>query len=353
MYPDGSGPAPPYTPAMFWIVGLPLAWAGLVATPPEDAREVAVLACPPDDCSDAMFWVTHEPALERVPILVIDALLAENAAEVAQGEAAAAEWRAALERARTAVIDQKWSVADGALDDAERILGEWRGTATTDELFALWFTRGAAALGSGRRRGTDAFRTAAVLAWNRSVAPPAGLEGYASPYYAALADLLDEGTGTLVVPEGGAAARYRLDGVDLGPPPIRVQLFPGVHRLTAADPGSRTEWRGDVTIQPGRTSTLRARFPTGEEAARTAEALARAVDEHRLDPEVAELLTDWGVRHGLRTIRLLRLDPRDPAPSPAGRPGARDDGAAGHILPVYELREVTYDPVVRRFSERQ
>lgn len=322
---------------MVLLLAVGAALAGMVAAPPADADEVAVLLCEVDACSDRMFWVTHEPRLDAVPVVAVDALLAAEVAARAGGDEAGAAWTAALDRARTALLAERWGEAERALDDAERLLRGWRGTAENADLFALWYMRGAAGVASGRSNGATPFAQAAALAWNRSVAPPEGLERWADPYYAAVEELLEQPVGTLTVEAAGGAELF-LDGVSLGAGPARVLVFPGVHRLSAVEAGGGAEWAGTVTVAPGRTTTARPRFSGGEDPRWLLTALEQSVDTRRLDPAAAELLGRWAERHGLRAVRLLRLDPVDGS-------AAEDDPRLR-----YRLVEAWYQPGLRRFS---
>lgn len=323
--------------------------AALVAVPPPDAREVAVLLCDGGGCADRMFWITHEPAFDAVPVVVVENLLLDEVTTQAQGEVAASVWRTSLDHARTALVGQEWSAASAALNDAEQALAAWRGTASNGELFGYWYMRGVLSLATKRSDGAVPMAQAAASAWNRSVTPPEGLEAWAPAYFTALAAQLDTGTGTLVIEAAGAGGpELSLDGVTLGAPPVRVLVFPGIHRLTALDHAHGLQWRADVTVQPGRTTTARPRFPGGDDSHWLAESLATSVDTRRLEPAVADLVGGWATRHGVRVVRLLRLDPLQAA----GTSRAVDALDEQATLLRYTLREVDYQPGTRRFSTR-
>ncbi len=319
--------------------------AAPVAVPPEGATEIGLLICAEDGCPDRMFWISFEPAFEDLPVVAVEALMAEDT--VATGDDVQAQaFDDALERARAAVLAGHWATADGALDDAESILEAWTGSPDNQALFDLWFLRGAAREVTAPGTGAGAFAQAAAVTWNRSVQLPDGLDAYRQPYYDALARLLSQGVGTLVIEDPGARAEHQLDGVALGDAPLKLQVLPGRHRLTAQGRRYAEDWKVEVDIRPGRTTTTRALFP-GEASDRwAADGLSAAFDNRYLDPQLAELLERWAERHALRTIRLLRLDPE-------ARPTAPDaiEQEAGTGLPVFELRQLWYDPRLRRFSQ--
>lgn len=319
-----------------WIPLVAAAWAGLCTAPTPGSTRVDLLLCEGDGCSDRIFWATNEPLLKADDLMVLDSVLAESTASVAQGLELAERFRDGLEKARTALIEGKWSTADRALDDAGQALDGWQGTPTNAELYAYWFMRGAASEGAAAGSGTVDFQHAAAAAWNRSVATPEGLSAYEDAYYHALRGLLESMPGTVVVDTATPDTTYALDGVPIGAGPFRVDVLPGRHRLNASQTTLSLEWRSDVTVQAHRTVTARARFAGGDDPDQAARALEEAVATRHLDPDLADLLAEWARRHGLRTLRFLRLDaiPR----------------ANG---PMYALTAVDYDPQLRRFSAVQ
>lgn len=319
--------------------------AGPVTFPPEGAQEVGLLTCVIEDCPDWIFWIGAEPAFDDLPVLVPDVLLADEVVGEPD-EARAQAFAGALEAARQAVLEDSPMRARTSLDDAGRILGAWRGSPDNQALFSLWFLRGVVADVQQQSEGAVHFRQAAAVAWNRSVAPPPGMEQWAEGYYAALAGMLEGGTGTMVVDAGRHGVTYALDGVALGEAPIRVQLFPGEHRLTAVDSYTGMQWRREVVIESGRTTTTRARFPGGADDRWAAGGMALAIDLRAIEPELAELLAAWARRHGLKRIRLIRLDPSRPE-------GELDEieQEAGETLSTFIVRQVGYAPQLRRFEE--
>lgn len=285
-----------------------------------------------------MFYVEHEPSLRALPIILVDAMLAVDAASVAEGENDARTFAAALASARESVAAGRWEMADSALADASRALQTWRGTPDNQAIFDLWYLQGVTSM---ERAGASAedFRNAAAMAWNRNAQLPIDRERYTKAYYSAVGQLLREPPGTLVVEPGVGAPTYFLDGIELGPAPIRVQLFAGVHRLNATDGRRSLDWRRMITVHPAATTTARARFPGGSDPERIAGELAQAVSTHQISEEVSELLSGWTERTGVRTIRVLRLDE-------SARGKGRPD------VPVFSVHDVYYSPSLRRFSAR-
>lgn len=322
-----------------------LALAGPVTSVPDGAREVGLLLCAADDCSDQLFWVSFEPAFKDEPILLVEALMADRSA-AAREDLEATAFAEALERARKAVLDGSWASAEGALDDAGAVLERWQGSPDNPTLFHYWFLKGAVTVLEGRSSGEGSFQRAAAVAWNRSVAAPEGTERFEDAYYEAMEKLLSEPVATLVVPPGPAHVQYLLDGVPLGPGPLRVRVLPGTHVLSARDSRWSRDWQRELSLRPGKETSAEAHFP-GEDGDRWAvEALAAAVDSFRLDPEAAELLAGWADRHGIQRVHLLRLDAVD------RQEGDAIDAEAGASMPVFEAREAWYDPRLQRFSSR-
>lgn len=318
---------------------LPLAHARMVGEPPEGARTVTILLCTADDCDDRTFWVDHEPTLEHEPVVLVDALLANSVASTAEGERLRAEFNGDLAHAQDAVQRGQWSEADGALDDAARVLDQWKGSPAPVDLFTLWYLRGGVAKSLGYSSADRDFAQAAAVAWNREITLPPSPEAWQPAYFDALAGLLKQPTGTIVLDVGSATTTYTLDGVPLGPAPVRVAVFPGQHRLSAHDTSLDQDWRAAVTVAAGRTTPARARFASGSDPAWAAALLQRAVDEHVMDRELGDLLYAWTTRTGVATVRLLELNPTPTSPVPTGAD-----------FPGYAVAEVWFDPTSRRFS---
>ena len=309
--------------------------ASIVGEPPEGARTVTLLLCPePATCSDETFWLTHLPDLEQTPIVLVDNLLAMNAARQANNTGRSIQFRDALLAARGAVTAQDWSAATFALDEVERALDGWTGSPTNQELFDIHYLR--AVIAQARHiDAADSLSAAAAVAWNRTVTLPVPDEATATAYYAALADVIHGGTGSLHLDAGPVGTVYFLDGIELGPGPLDLQAFPGAHRLTAFHPSSTQEWRATVTLQAGRTVRARARLSLAEDEAWVTAALNRALEDRQVDPEIGDLLRGWCERFGLKTVQLVRA-----APASTDNPDP---------LSAFTLHAVTYDPMVRRF----
>lgn len=316
------------------------AWAGIVAAPPEGARSVVLLLCPDEaTCSDETFWLAHHPELEKEPIVLVDVLLAQNAARQEDNTARQIRFRNALEDAGARLAAGDHSGAAFALDLAEQALAGWTGTAGTQELFDLHFLRGALSV---RRGGTgeDSFAAAAAVAWNRSVRLPVSDAKVSAAWTAALRRTLEAGTGRLRIEAGPPGTSYFLDGIELGPGPLVVDVFGGTHRVTATHPSGQ-EWRGELVVVPGRTAKARARLSLADDTRWVTTQLGRALDTRQVDPELGELLRGWCEHFGVRTLRLVRADVDGPVSV---------DAAGNRALPAYSLRAVWYDPQVRRFS---
>jgi len=329
------------------LLSLPLlgnpARAGQVTVPPPGASEVALLLCAGDGCPDRLFWVTNDPAFGAEPVMVVESLLADVQAG-ASDEVLSARFAESLERARLAAVESRTPQAQAALDDAEQALQAWHGGPDNAALFAFWYLRGVVMEQIVPGSGAGAFRRAAATAWNRSVAPPAGLEAWTVPYYAAMRALLDEGTGTLVIDPGGGTPSYTLDGVPVGKAPIKVEVFPDRHRLTAVDGPWVEPWVAEVNVHPGRLTVTRAQFNDEDSESWLVQSLYLAVTTHQLDPAVADLLERWADRHQIQSLHLLRLDVADAPPQD------EISLAAGEGLPTFTRTEAWYQPRLHRFT---
>ena len=318
--------------------------AGVVTAPPPGATEVGVLLCAGDGCNDRMFWVTHDSGLGDLPVVNVDSLLADEEA-ASRDEEAGPRYRAALETARLALVEGRRVEADNALHEADRALEVWAGSPSNQELFTRSFLAGAVALEGGLARvAREELRRAAATAWNRSVVLPAGTERWAEAYYAEVEALIATGTGRLAIGEGEMELQYALDGVPLGPAPIDVSVFPGVHRLTADHGRQGHTWTQDVEVVAGRTVSTQARTGSEGDARWATYQLVMAVETLQLDPALANLLDAWAERHGVRSLRLLRLDLDHQVQED------EIDRAVGGALPTFTLKAARYDPALRRMT---
>jgi hypothetical protein len=320
------------------------ALAGMVTAPPPGATEVGLLLCAGEACNDRMFWLTHDSNLGELPVVSVEALLVDEVASTQDSEAAES-WRQALEEARLALIEDRRFEAEAALDRAGAALSMWAGDPPTQELFAWYVLRGFVAERKGEHgRSGEALRQAAAVAWNRSVVLPEGTEAWAEHYARELQAVISQGTGELFVEDGGNSLAFSLNGVLLGKAPLRVQVFPGEHRLSAGNARQAHAWSEAVRVTAGRTSTVRALLANDDDAQWVTYQLALAVDTMSLDEDVARLVERWAERHGIRSLRLLRLD--------AQLRGPMDeiDREVGAAMPTFTLREARYEPSLRRLS---
>lgn len=327
-----------------WLLLGSAALAGMVTTPPPGAREVGLLLCAGEACNDRMFWLTHDSGLGELPVVSVEALLVDEVAATQDSEAAVA-FRLALEEARLALVDDRRFEAEAALDRAGRALEQWAGDPPNQELFTWYALRGFVAEAKGEgARASEALRQAVAVAWNRSVSLPEGTEPWAEGYYRELAAVIEGGTGELLIEDGGNGLGFTLDGVYLGAAPLRVRAFPGTHRLSAGNARQAHAWSEAVDVRAGRTSTVRALLANDDDARWVTYQLALAVDSLTLDEDVARLVERWADRHGIRQVRLLRLDAR------LIEPMDDVDREAGAAMPSFTLREALYDPGLRRLS---
>lgn len=311
--------------------------ASLYRAPPEGVGRVTVVLCPGQvDCTAEIEPIAT--MFPKEPMVGVDSLLALNLATGGDNVSRAETFATSLDTARAAVAAERWGDASGALNAAARALAGWTGAPTTQQLFDLYYLRGCVKL-AVYKVGADAFQQAAAVAWNRNVALPVDAEPYASLYYTALYDLINAGTGQLAL-EAAPSTRYVLDGVPLGEGPLRVSVFPGMHRLNAvADASDRRragqEWRAAVRVMAGQVSTTSAELALPDDAGWLTDSIATAIDERRMDNDAGALLRDWCDHYDLRQVRLVIAE--------EGIAGL--DGAGLHV------RSVVYEPALARFTE--
>lgn len=316
---------------------LPAAAAGLYRAPPEGATAVSVVLCPGRvDCTAEIGVV--EGMFPGEPLVGVDSLLALNLATGGDNVSRAETFGASIQAANDAVRKQQWADATRALDAASRALAGWTGAPEPQQLFDLYYLRGCVKL-AVYKVGADTFQQAAAVAWNRKVVLPVDAEPYASLYYQALYDLLNAGTGQLVL-EAAPATRYLLDGVPLGEGPLSVTVFAGTHRLNAvADTADRRragqEWRASVRVMPAQSTTVTAVLALPDDAGWLTASLTNAVDERRMESDAGALLRDWCDHYDLRQVRLV----------------IAEEGIEGLDGAGLRVRSVVYDPSLRRFAD--
>ncbi|MFZ5478587.1 MAG: PEGA domain-containing protein [Myxococcota bacterium] len=304
------------------LLHVAVALAGVVTDVPPGETRVGLLVCPTEaPCADDAWRIAELRGERDRPLLMLDAVLELDGSEWEGGFTQAQRFADAMARARTAWAAKRWGEAEIALADAEGALRRWSGTAPTQDLFDLHYLKGAVALQRGDDPETD-FRQAVAVAWNRTVTLPVE-DPAAKPYYAVLDRVIADGTGTLSLaepPDGGA---WHLDGVELGRGPARVDVFPGVHRVTVKAEGKLATWKKDVQVFPGAAQEVSAKFSPADDATWVRARLREAFDEGKLPPEVMKVLSAWCGRKNVTELRILMMR----------------DGA---------LRVVVVDPVVRR-----
>jgi hypothetical protein len=317
-------------PRLLLLALLPLA-LGAGRTPTAN-----LVLCPDEGaCADALRWLDAVPYLDDAPLQLVEAVIASDSGGWESGEPLEDRYRASMAAARQAVGEHRWISADGALQDAERCLEHWAGTVPNAELFELFYLRGVAGLGQKEgMRARQSFERAAVLSWNRSQTLPVTDPEARDYWYAAQKSLLEGDTGRLRI-GGVTSAELFLDGVQLGPPPMEMVVFPGRHRLTARDKDHELAWKRDVIVHAGATTTIVAHFDQSGDAEWVTARLLAAMEGQAAPAEVLDLLADWSQRRGVTVMRILWAVPIE------GR--ARGDEG-------YLLRELDFDPVLRRLQ---
>lgn len=298
---------------------------------------------------------------------------------LAEGEA----WRDALAQVRDAALAEKWGPARESADRAVEALAAWKGPASTQELFDLWYLRGAAALETGRDEAwAYSFRQAAAIANGQPLA-------LSAPEITAKAKrawkdeqrkLFVGGKGTLVLSGGPAGTRWTVDGrpADEG----EVYLLPGNHRVSAIAPGQVRSWTAEVPVLAGRSSAVSPDFALTDDAAWLYWSLDDAITSLEAPDPVLDLLVAWAEEHEVDELRLMRVEEVDetpdlpkvelsdpPADRPAAAAGERFDAGDGvpttyedevvhrylapaeeHVVRVKRVRMAWFDPKTRRLS---
>jgi hypothetical protein len=298
-------------------------------------RGATLVLCPRDEtCAEELMWLDAQPALDGPPLQLAEAVLELDSGGWEDGEPLGAVFEEALERARASLERRHWETADGALQDAERALERWSGLADNQALVDLWLLRGLVRLHQQRDRSAAiCFQRAAALAWNRSVTLPSEEPRLAEAWQQAQLELLARPTGRLRLSGSGGGTVLHLDGIALGAPPLEVEVFEGVHRLTATAASGDRSWKRTVTVKAGQTTTAVVLLSQGGGARWAVERLEAALRGEPAPAEVLDLLSDWAGRHGLQWIRIAMAEPGH---------GTRAED------PIYELRELVYDPHLRR-----
>lgn len=287
-----------------------------------------------DTCAEEVIQIDQlGPDLVDANVLMADDVLMLDLGDQEGGVDLGQRFADEVQRARTEVEAGRWSLARGALSEAERALVKWRGTPRTQDLFDLHFLRGA----ERRLRGPDhghiaAFERAAAACWNQSVTLPVAEEdAVVGDYYAALARVMQQPPGTLELGPASPETAYWLDGTALGPGPLRLTVLAGLHRVNAIDQATGLGWRADVVVPPGDARSLTARYDRADDDAYVLTALAQALDTATTPLAVTEMLSDWGLRHGLRRVRVAMATP--------------DPERPGH----FGYRQIFFDPHARRW----
>jgi RimJ/RimL family protein N-acetyltransferase len=306
----------------------------------EPGRSATLVLCPREEtCAEELMWLDAHPSLQGAPLQLAEAVLELDTGGWEGGEPLGALFEESLERARRDLERGHYESADGALRDAERALERWAGLVENQALVDLWLLRGQVRLHQQRDSSARAcFSRAAALAWNRSVTLPSDDPALALAWHEAQRALVRQPTGRLRLSGSDRGLTLYLDGVPLGSPPLELELFEGTHRLTAAAADGRGSWKREVTIKPLQTSTALVRLSSGDDSGWITEHLEAAVQGEPAPTEVLDLLSDWAGRHGLQQLRIVMAEPGQ---------GTRASD------PVYELRQLVYDPRLRRLHPPQ
>ena len=244
------------------------------------------------------------------------------------GFAAGVDMRAALAdallRARAAAAKGRWAAVDTAVDDAHTALAAVHGDINTQTLFDLWYLDGAAAVARHEDQEQEyALRQAAAIGEGQGLTVPAHTDALDRAWADERRKLVVGGTGTLAL-EGPSDARWSVDGVALGPGVGELKLLPGTHRVVASRAGTVRSWQAEAPVLAGRTVTVTATFAESDTAAWLQSRLDDAFDTLQGPPELTALLSEWGQRHGVSAMRLLRVEDLAPTRGESTHIGAAD-----------------------------
>lgn len=302
------------------------ALAGMVTSVPPGETRVGLLLCRTEaPCADDGWWIETLPGERARPLLMLDAVLEIDGAEIEGTDTLRDRFVAAMGRARVAWTAKRWNEAEFALSDADALLRRWSGTVSSQDLFDLAYWRAAVALQKGEDP-TDDLRQAAASAWNREVRLALEDGAVATAYYDELPRLVAGGTGTLRLAAPPLGALWYLDGVELGGNPYEVQVFPGTHRVTAVHADMLRTWKKDVLVARGRTSDVAAAFTEADDPKWVRDQLRAAYTSGTIPKEIKELLSAWCARRNVHELRVLMVE--EPQ----------------------RLRTLTYDPGLRRLT---
>ncbi len=308
------------------LVASPLL-AGVVSEVPRGVTRLGLLLCPDGDCSDEAYWIGTQTDHSESSIVLIDTILDRDDRTAAGRQVLRLRFEQAITRAQGHVTAERPVAAQTALSEADHTLRRWSGSPSTQALFSHAYLHGAAA----QLSGTDPlphFRQAAAVAWTQEVTPPlAGLE--VGAWRQALAETAEGPTATLVL--GGVSnpqGRYALNGVDLGPGELEVQVLPGAHRVTCSESGSERAWKRDLEVRPGTTTHVGCELTPADDPLWIEARLLEAAGTNEAPVEVLERLADWCRWNNIHRLTLLRV---------TGRPGH------------WVLDEAVFEPHLRRF----
>lgn len=360
---------------MMWLVAAAFA---------ESLDQIGLLVCDdPGACTADAAWVTSMGGGGRGGFQVVDFGGAFTTGAIPDGMASQSALRESIEAAATAVGKKQWSAAVTASDQGIKALREWRGPVTNRQLFDLYFLRGVAEFKLGRNKDWSyAFRQAAAIADGLTFPLPEGLDADVTrAWYDEQRKLVVGGKGMIALGGGPAGTEWAVDGRPAQPGSI--ELWAGLHRVTATSPGRIRTWRADVPVLPSRTSNVEPSFTEADQATWVLDRLNGALDTLDAPDSVKDLLVAFAGVHEVQELRLMRVETvrevvepatiamtEAPTDRPAAAAGELDDHGDGipatyetevvqrkeaddearHTKEVNRLRVVFFDPVTRRFS---
>lgn len=331
-----------------------LVLAARAASPPEPAaapRERGLLVCPdPESCAGDAGWLERAGGGGPGGFEALDFERVFAVGAVPDGLAGREAFEQSLHQARDAWEKGRHAAVMEATQAGIEALSAWRGPVKTQQLFDLYYLRGAAAVELGRDRSQAfSFRQAAAIANGQDFARPAGSRAVDQAWLDESRKAVVTGRGELVLGGGPSGTAWKVNGRSV--PAGTVVLLPGLHRVSATAPGQVRSWTVDVPVLPGRTSRVEPDFASYEEQAAVHAALARAIDELQAPEALQDLLVAWCEANGVQELRLMRLvEATEPlavrpiliGPAPPDRPAA----AAGEALNLGDGLPTTFEAEV-------
>lgn len=295
-----------------------------------------------------------------LPFVTMDVLLELDAGGWVAGVNERERYLARLVQAREAFAAGQWAQVEALCIEGIDALSRWPGTASAEDVFQLWYMRGAAELARGQDQSWEySMRQAAALVGGGTAPFPPGEQTEARRAFSdALRKLKTDGQGSLMLLGVEPGTTIWVDGRALDAGSDEATLYPGNHRITARRPGSRQTWKAEVPILAERTSAVELSFPDPSDGGWVAARLVDAFDTMDAPESVDSILADFCQRNELRSLRLVRLSDgslpdRAPTVGVSVAPETRSPASAGEAVDMGDGLPATYEAQVdQRYQDQ-